>query len=56
MNDFEFISNILKNITCSEVGKGGLTVWIGFGDKIKVKGKAFILSCHSMCMEIPAKQ
>ena len=39
MNDFEFISNILKNITCSEVGKGGLTIWIGFGDKIKAKGK-----------------
>ena len=39
MNDFEFISNILKNITSSEVGKGGLTIWIGFGDKIKAKGK-----------------
>ena len=39
MNELEFISNILINITCSEDGKGGLTVWIGFGDKIKVKGK-----------------
>lgn len=39
MNDFQTISGILKNITCSEVGKGGLTIWIGFGDKIKVKDK-----------------
>ena len=39
MNDFQTISCILKNTTCSEVGKGGLTIWIGFGDKIKVKDK-----------------
>ena len=39
MNDFEFISNILKNITCSEVGKGGLTGRLGIGYKIKAKGK-----------------
>ena len=39
MNDFQTISGILKNITYSEVGKGGLTIWIGFGDKIKAKGK-----------------
>jgi hypothetical protein len=39
LNDFQTISGILKNITCSEVGKGGLTIWIGFGDKIKVKDK-----------------
>ena len=39
MNDFQTISGILKNITCSEVGKGSLTIWIGFGDKIKVKDK-----------------
>lgn len=34
MNDFKFISNILKGTVCYEVGKGGLSIWIGFGEKI----------------------
>lgn len=39
MIDFESVSRVLKNTTCSEVGKGGLSIWIGFGDKIKVRDK-----------------
>ena len=34
MRDFEFISSILKETVCYEVGKGGLSIWIGFGEKI----------------------
>lgn len=34
MRDFEFISSILKETVCYEIGKGGLTIWIGFGKKI----------------------
>ena len=39
MNDFEFISSILKGTVCDKVGKGGLTIWIGFGKKIKINEK-----------------
>ena len=39
MNDFEFISRILKGTICDKVGKGGLTIWIGFGKKIKINEK-----------------
>ena len=39
MNDFEFISRILKGTVCDKVGKGGLTIWIGFGKKIKINEK-----------------
>ena len=39
MNDFKFISSILKGTVCDKVGKGGLTIWIGFGKKIKINEK-----------------
>ena len=39
MSDFEFISSILKGTVCDKVGKGGLTIWIGFGKKIKINEK-----------------
>lgn len=39
MSDFEFISSTLKGTVCDKVGKGGLTIWIGFGKKIKINGK-----------------
>ena len=39
MHDFKFISSILKGTVCYEVGKGGLTIWIGFGEKIKINKK-----------------
>ena len=39
MNDFEFISSTLKGTVCDKVGKGGLTIWIGFGKKIKINEK-----------------
>ena len=39
MHDFEFISSMLKGTVCYEVGKGGLTIWIGFGEKIKINKK-----------------
>lgn len=39
MSDFEFISSILKGTVCDKVGKGGLTIWIGFGKKFKINEK-----------------
>lgn len=47
MIDFESVSRVLKNTTCSEVGKGGLSIWIGFGDKIKVRDKKSICTTLS---------
>ena len=35
MQNFEFISSILKETSCYEVGRGGSTLWIGFGKKVK---------------------